>query len=167
MSNMKSSMNSHELNTLVSAHNIEPHSTQPQLLLPKQQAIDKANITIKESERNKGGINDVTGSKIFSKQKVPERVDQKLDIQGSIFTGRDEAQILRNKIKNQQEEMKAALEKQILEKKRNKDEEKRLQLEQDKIDEQRIQNQIEKEKSLANESKPLDPQFRQSSNPAF
>ena len=90
-------------------------------------------------------------SDMSSKKKIEGRIDQKLEVHGSIFNGRDENHILKQQKYMQQNEIRKALEMQILEKKRLLDEERKKQLEHDKKEELRIQNDIQYE--LQNEDK--------------
>ena len=87
----------------------------------------------------------LTGIKIQSKHKVEGRIDQKLEVCGSVFSGRDEKEILKQRKKDQQNEIRMALEQQILEKKLIKDKEKLRRLENEKEEELRIQNEINQE----------------------
>ena len=109
---------------------------------------------------------------VTSKKKVDGRLDQRLEVQGSIFNGRDENQILKQQKYIQQNEIRRALEMQILEKKRILDEERRKQQEQDQREELRIQSEIQRESTQDNSDnaegkykhkrpKRLDPQFVQ------
>lgn len=88
-----------------------------------------------------------------------------MEVQGDVFN-RDEEKVLQHVKKTQQEEMKLALQRQIIEKQRLKDEEKQKRLEQEKLDNQRIQVELEKEglsPTLSiTKKKFVDPQFLQS-----
>jgi hypothetical protein len=59
-----------------------------------------------------------SGMPLQSRKKVEQRIDLALESRGSIFTGRDERQVLMQKRQIEQKEIQEALKKQIEEKKK-------------------------------------------------
>jgi uncharacterized membrane protein len=74
---------------------------------------------------------------------VNQRIDFTLESRGSIFSGRDEKDILQKKREREQQEMRVALDCQINEKLKRKQNEKHRELEDFRKDEARIRKDLE------------------------